>query len=246
HTRRLESVATLAGGVAHDLNNILTPMLMAAEVFHDKLTDEGDRELMSSIQAGARRGAAIIKQLLVFSRSVAQVRAVVDVAQLVTTTVGAAKESLPPNITLVERVSADLWPVTADAAQLQQVVLSLCTNGCDAMPNGGTLTVTVENSRLSPRASTQNPWGKGGPCVMISVADTGRGIAPEVIGRVFDPFYTTKEMGKGAGLGLSSVHGIVTGHGGTVTVDSELGHGSVFRIFLPATAVPTAITGAKV
>ena len=240
HTQRLESVATLAGGVAHDLNNVLTPMLMATEVFHGKLADERDRELMADMAAGARRGAAIIRQLLVFSRSVAPVRAPVDVAQLVRGAAAFARANFRAGAVVVENVPAGLWSVTADAAQLRQALENLCINAGEAMPTGGTLTLSAENSLTSPRASTQNPWGKGVPSVMITVADTGRGIPRHIIGRIFDPFYTTKEVGKGVGLGLSSAHGMVIGHGGSITVESEPGRGATFRIFIPATrtAVP--------
>lgn len=235
HTQRLESVATLAGGVAHDLNNILTPMLMVTGVFHRKLTDPRDRELMAGVEAGAKRGAAIVRQLLVFSRSLAHERTAVDLAELVRETARAVREKNAGKIAVVESAEPELWPIKADLEQIRQVLASLCTNACEAMPHGGRLTLRVENTRQSPRATTSNPWGKGGPCVVVTVRDTGTGIAPEVIGRIFDPFFTTKEIGRGSGLGLSSVHGIVTGHGGTVEVESQQGQGATFRVFLPAT-----------
>ncbi len=250
HTQRLESVATLAGGVAHDLNNILTPMLMVTGVFHRKLTDPRDRELLAGVEAGARRGAAIVRQLLVFSRSLAQERTAVDVAELVREAARTVREKNVGKIAVVENAEAELWPIKADAAQIRQILASLCTNACEAMPQGGTLTLRAENTRQSPRATTSNPWGKGGPCVVVTIVDTGTGIAPEVIGRIFDPFFTTKEIGRGSGLGLSSVHGIVTGHGGAVEVESQAGQGATFRVFLPATfkrqslAKPTQSEGA--
>lgn len=235
HTQRLESVATLAGGVAHDLNNILTPMLMVTGVFHRKLTDPRDRELLDGVEAGAKRGAAIVRQLLVFSRSLAQERTLVNVGELVREAAQAVRAKNAGNVSVVEEAVPDLWPIKADLAQIRQVFASLCTNACEAMPQGGTLTLRAENTLQSPRATTANPWGKGGPCVAVSIVDTGAGIAPEVIGRIFDPFFTTKEVGRGSGLGLSSVHGIVTGHGGTVSVESQPGQGTTFRVFLPAT-----------
>jgi signal transduction histidine kinase len=234
HTQRLESVATLAGGVAHDLNNILTPMLMVTGVFHRKLTDPRDRELMAGVEAGAKRGAAIVRQLLVFSRSLAHERTTVDLAELVRETARLVREKNAGKIAVVESAEPELWPIRADLEQIRQVLASLCTNACEAMPQGGRLALRAENTRQSPRATTSNPWGKGGPCVMVTVMDTGTGIAPEVIGRIFDPFFTTKEIGRGSGLGLSSVHGIVTGHGGTVEVESQQGQGATFRVFLPA------------
>jgi PAS domain S-box-containing protein len=234
HTQRLESVATLAGGVAHDLNNILTPILMSVEVFGDKLTEPKDREMMAGLEKGARRGAAIVRQLLVFSRSVVQSRVAIDPGTLIRDAAQWVRTNFSPDIRVIEQAPAEMWTVTADLAQMRNVLDLLCTNAREAMPEGGTLTLAVENTRLTNRISTANPWGKSGAFVVISVTDTGRGIAPEIVGRIFDPFYTTKEVGKGSGLGLSAVHGIVTGHGGNVTVESTLGLGATFRVFLPA------------
>jgi hypothetical protein len=234
HTKRLESVATLASGVAHDLNNILTPILMSVEIFGDKLSDPKDREMMAGLERGARRGARIVRQLLVFSRSVSPVRVLVDSAELIHDAAQAVRANFPPNIQVIEYSSSGIWPVTADHGQLRQALDYLCANAREAMPEGGTLTLAVENTKLTQLTSAVNPWVKGGAFVVITVTDTGRGIAPEILGRIFDPFFSTKEVGKGAGLGLSTVHGIVTGHGGNVTVESEPGHGATFRVFLPA------------
>jgi len=234
HTKRLESVATLASGVAHDLNNILTPILMSVEIFGDKLSDPKDREMMAGLERGARRGARIVRQLLIFSRSVSPVRVLVDSAELMHDAAQAVRANFPANIQVIEYSFSGIWPVTADQGQLRQVLEYLCANSREAMPAGGTLTLSVENTKLTQRASTMNPWGKGGAFVVITVTDTGHGIAPEIMGRIFDPFFSTKEVGKGAGLGLSAVHGIVTGHGGNVTVESEPGQGATFRVFLPA------------
>jgi PAS domain S-box-containing protein len=239
HSQRLESVATLAGGVAHDLNNILTPMLMAGGVLDGKLKDPADREMMRTLESGARRGATIVRQLMTFAQSMAEYRVTVDPAQVIRDAVQFARATFPPSIAVVDRLPPDLWPVTADPAQLQQVLQSLCTNAREAMPLGGTLTLSAENTQRVRRATTRNPWGKGGAFVVITVADTGRGIPPEIIGRIFDPFFTTKEIGQGSGLGLSSVHGIVNGHGGEVTVESQPGIGATFKVYLPAKRVTT-------
>jgi signal transduction histidine kinase len=231
------------------LNNILTPMLMASSVLHEKLTDPRDRELIASLETGARRGAMIVRQLMVFSQSLAQSRVRVDVAQIIRETSRHLRVTFPPTISIVDQVPPGLWSVTADPGQLRQVLENLCQNSRDAMPLGGTLTLTVENARLTQSASTQNPWGKEGAFVKIEVTDTGRGIPPDVIDRIFDPFFTTKQVGEGSGLGLSTVHGIVNGHGGKVTVESEPGLGATFRVFLPATvnvgdeAVPASRPG---
>jgi PAS domain S-box-containing protein len=238
HSQRLESVATLAGGVAHDLNNILTPMLMASSVLQDKLADARDRELLASLESGARRGALIVRQLLGFSESLAETRVRINVAQLVRESSRIIRASFPPTIFLVEQLPPDLWAVTADPEQLRQVLDNLCTNAREAMPLGGTLTLSAANTRLTQSASTRNPWSKVGAFVMIAVSDTGRGIPREIIGRIFDPFFTTKQVGEGSGLGLSTVHGIVNGQGGSVTVESEPGLGATFKVFLPAQMNP--------
>lgn len=234
HAQRLESVATLAGGVAHELNNIFTPILMSAGVFGDKISDPRDREMLAGMQKGARRGAAIVRQLLAFSRSVAPKRELVDVEKLIYEAARSAREISPLNMAVIVRVAPGLWRVKADLAQLQSVLESLCVNAHDAMPQGGTVLISAENIRLTQPASTKNPWEKGGPFVLISVTDSGAGIPPEMVNRIFDPFFTTKDVGKGPGLGLSAVLGIVTGNGGNVTVDSQPGEGATFKIFLPA------------
>jgi PAS domain S-box-containing protein len=237
HSQRLESVATLAGGVAHDLNNILTPMLMAGSVLLHKLAETRDREMVMALESGARRGAAIVRQLMMFSQSVAHSRVAVSPAELIREVAQQARTTFPTNIVVVERIATDLWSIMADPAQLRQVMNNLCVNAREAMPQGGTLTLTVENTRLTQRPSTANPWGKGGAFLVMSVSDTGRGIPTAIIGRIFDPFFTTKQVGEGSGLGLSTAHGIVNGHGGTITVESQPGQGATFNVFLPASIV---------
>ncbi len=233
-SRRLEAVGTLAGGVAHDLNNILTPILMASDVLREKLPTDSDRELMTMLEQGARRGAAIVRQLLTFSRGVAQARASVDVGALIRECARSLRSSWPAEWVVVERVAPELWRVTADAGQLQQALANLCANAHEAMPGGGVLTLSAENVELDDGVTSRNPWGKAGRFVAITVSDTGRGVTPEVARRVFDPFFTTKEIGQGPGLGLSVVHGIVRDHGGSITMAAEVGRGTTFRVILPA------------
>ncbi len=246
HSQRLESVGTLAANkVAHDLNNILTPMLMVGTVLREKLTDPADRALFDQIEAGARRGAAIVRQLLTFSRDLPQARTAVDLGQLMTEMMDIMRGTFPREIELVARVPEGLWPVTADPIQLHQVLMNLCINARDAMPAGGTLVLAAENlpahGELAPAAAAG-----AGRAVRLTVSDTGRGIPPEIKGRIFDPFFTTKEVGQGTGLGLSTVHGIVQSHGGTVTVESELNRGSSFHVILPASATAPAAPAAPV
>lgn len=234
NSQRLETVGTLAGGVAHDLNNILTPILMSTAVLRGNLREPADRELIAMLEQGAQRGAAIVRQLLTFSRNLEQKRSPLNLRPMIQETLRALRPGLVQGIAVVENVDAELWHVVAAAVQMQQVLSNLCANALDAMPRGGVLTVSAQNTEFSDGVTSRNPWGKAGRFVTLTVSDTGRGIAAENIGRVFDPFYTTKEVGRGPGLGLSAVFGIVQAHGGTVDVTSEPGQGSVFRVVLPA------------
>lgn len=234
NSQRLETVGTLAGGVAHDLNNILTPILMSTSVLRGNLREPADRELIALLEQGAQRGAAIVRQLLTFSRNMEQKRSPLNLRPMIQETLRALRPGLVQGIVVVENVEAELWPVVAAAVQMQQVLANLCANALDAMPAGGVLTVSAVNTEFGDGVTSRNPWGKAGRFVTLTVSDTGRGIAPENIGRIFDPFFTTKEVGQGPGLGLSAVFGIVKAHGGNVSVASEPGQGAVFRVVLPA------------
>jgi two-component system, cell cycle sensor histidine kinase and response regulator CckA len=229
HSQRLEAVGTLASGVAHDLNNILTPIVMACGFLREKLTDPEDREMIASLEAGGQRGAAIIRQLLAFSRNLAQERVAVDLWQVARETTRLLRATLPPNITLVGPGDGAGF-VQADATQLHQVVMNLGVNARDAMSGGGVLTVKVEREdRPTPPAGSEGLALR--KRLVLTVTDTGCGMTPEVMARIFDPFFTTKP--NGTGLGLASVHGIVKAHRGLVKVESEPGRGTTFRVFLP-------------
>ncbi|MBI5690167.1 MAG: PAS domain S-box protein [Verrucomicrobia bacterium] len=233
HSQRLEAVGTLASGVAHDLNNILTPIVMASGVLTGRLTDPRDRELMQMLDSGGRRGAAIVKQLLAFSRSQAQDRVPVDLWQLVRETLQILRSALPPKV-IVVGPAPGRGAVHADSTQLHQVLMNLCVNARDAMPNGGTLTVGLTREQLPPGAPDEFGSAPGGPYLVLSVVDTGCGIPPEIRERIFDPFFTTKPGG--TGLGLATVHGIVKSHRGFVQVESAVGGGTAFRVYLPEMA----------
>ncbi|MBE2212597.1 MAG: PAS domain S-box protein [Opitutaceae bacterium] len=239
HSQRLEAVGTLASGVAHDLNNILTPMLMGAGLLHDKLADEEDRELMAMIESSGRRGAAIVKQLLAFSRSVAPERRPLAPAALVLEVVQLIRSTFPKEITIREEIGECPYEIEGDSTQLHQVLVNLAVNARDAMPQGGTLTLGLECCSIRP-PGTDAPNAPPESFLILRVSDTGHGITPEIRERIFDPFFTTKEPGKGTGLGLATVHGIVTAHRGFIRFDSTPGRGTEFRVYLPALAPGSA------
>lgn len=238
--QRMEAIGTLASGVAHDLNNILAPMLMGASLLKSKLTSEREQAILNIIENGAQRGAGIIRQLLTFSRGTEAARKSVQLRHLINDMVQLAQETFPRNLELEPTVPADLWTVKADPTQLHQVLMNLCVNARDAMPHGGKLTLSAENVRLTAAQAKLNPQAKPGPYVVLTVGDTGEGIPQAIIERIFDPFFTTKPEGKGTGLGLSTVLAIAKNHGGFVTVYSEPGKGSVFKVYLPAAEAPGA------
>jgi len=243
HSQRLETVGTLAGGVAHDLNNILTPMLMASSILRETLTAPADRELIAMIDGNGKRGAAIVKQLVAFSRSMAQDRQALDPRQILQEIAQLMSASLPKSIAVLAPDCGNAGLVQVDPTQLQQVLMNLCVNARDAMPSGGTITLRVRREELPADGQARNGGATGGTFVVITVADTGTGIPPEIIDRIFDPFFSTKGLGKGTGLGLASSHGIIKAHGGFMRVESTPGQGSIFRLYLPALNIgvhPTA------
>jgi PAS domain S-box-containing protein len=231
--QRLEAIGTLASGVAHDLNNILAPMFMVAPLLKEKVSDPADIHLLSIIESSAQRGANVVRQLLTFSRGIAGDRGPLQVRHLVKEMVAIMQETFPREIKITQEVPSDLPAIVGDGTQIHQVLMNLCVNARDAMPDGGTLTVGATVVTVSAEAATLQPGAKPGPYVVVSVGDTGHGIPPEVRNRIFEPFFTTKELGKGTGLGLSTVLGIVKSHGGFLTVDSEVGYGTRFQVYLP-------------
>lgn len=232
--QRMEAIGTLASGVAHDLNNILTPMLMVAGLLKESLGDARDREMLVMVEKSAQRGASIISQLLTFSRGVEGTRASVQPKYLLKEMMNLMQETFPRNIELQQDMAGDLWTVVVDSTQFHQVLLNLCVNARDAMPEGGKLTLSARNVLLGEKDIQGHEEAMPGPHLLVMVSDTGHGIPPSIIGRIFDPFFTTKELGKGTGLGLSTVIGIVKSHKGFINVYSEPGRGTVFRIYFPA------------
>ncbi|PYS79830.1 MAG: hypothetical protein DMF66_01330 [Acidobacteria bacterium] len=195
--QRMESIGTLAGGIAHDLNNVLSPILMAVQMLQLKVSDEGAQEWLKILQANAERGADMVKQVLSFARGVEGERVALQPKHLVKDVVKILKDTLPKSVSLSYEVPNDLWMVSADATQVHQVLMNLCVNARDAMPQGGELTLRAENVTLDDSYARMHLEAKPGRYVMLTVTDTGAGIPSEVISRIFEPFFTTKETGKG-------------------------------------------------
>jgi PAS domain S-box-containing protein len=232
--QRLESIGTLAGGIAHDLNNVLSPILMGVQMLQVKITDEQSRRMLELMRSNAERGAEMVKQVLSFARGVEGERVALQIRHLIKEVVKILAETLPKFIQINYRIAEDLWVLSGDATQLHQVLMNLCINARDAMPEGGALIIEAENKEIDQTYSQMIIEARPGRYVLLTVSDTGHGIPADQLNRIFDPFFTTKEIGKGTGLGLSTVLGIVKGHGGFVNVYSEIGKGTQFKVHLPA------------
>ncbi|HEY6951609.1 MAG TPA: PAS domain S-box protein, partial [Bacteroidota bacterium] len=233
-SQKLESIGLLAGGIAHDINNVLTPIIVGIEFLKGKETNNEARKMFDMIGTSARRGAEIVKQVLTIGRRVTGERTEVQLKHLLKEMAKVAVETFPKSIRMQTSLPDDVWMVSGDATQLHQILLNLCVNARDAMPNGGTLTMGAKNVFLDEHYAHLHVDAKPGPYVLLQVSDTGSGIPGEIIHKIFEPFYTTKEPGKGTGLGLSTVHAIVKNHNGFVNVYSEVGKGTRFNVYLPA------------
>jgi PAS domain S-box-containing protein len=233
-SQRMESIGTLAGGIAHDLNNVLAPLLISVQVLKEKVSDDDGKELLDSLEANVKRGASLVKQVLTFGRGIKGERVPVHPKNIGDGIARIVRETFPKSLKFKIQCADDLWTVTGDPTQLEQVLMNLCVNARDAMPGGGTLSLRMENRVFDKNHPAANLEAKPGSYVVISVSDTGMGMAQEVQDRIFEPFFTTKEQGKGTGLGLSTALAIVKSHGGFVNCYSEVGKGSVFKVYLPA------------
>ncbi|MBF2062904.1 MAG: PAS domain S-box protein [Calothrix sp. C42_A2020_038] len=237
HAQRLENIGTLASGIAHDLNNILTPILAATQLLPLKNPnlDAKSRELLKILADNSKRGIDLIKQILSFGCGNQDKRAVIQVRYLITEVLQVARQTFPRSIEInMDLPTKDLWTISANTTQLHQVLMNLCVNARDAMPNGGTLKLAAENLYVDENYSSMNLDAHAGSYVVITITDTGCGIKPEDKERIFEPFFTTKEVGKGTGLGLSTVLSIIKNHGGFINVDSEVRKGTSFKLYLPA------------
>ncbi|NDB78125.1 MAG: response regulator, partial [Verrucomicrobia bacterium] len=239
--RRIEAVSTLAGGMAHELNNVLGPVLMAAQLLRKQVSGKS-RTLVDSVEASAQRGADIVKQVLTFARGFHGERAPVSPEMLVREVVQSLQDTFPRNVRVSSEVADDLLLISADASQLHRVLLNLAVNARDAMPSGGTLkfsvgNVTVDEKFISSRRATN---ARPGNYVLFRVADSGVGIPRDILPRIFEPFFTTKEPGQSVGLGLATALGVVQSHGGFILVETEEDKGTEFQIYLPAAGAETS------
>jgi two-component system, cell cycle sensor histidine kinase and response regulator CckA len=237
-TQRMESLGTLAGGVAHDLNNVLTPILMSVQLLASQETDPGRTELLETMEASVKRGAEMIRQVLSFARGVEGRRIDIDLGRLLDNLFAFCKDSLPANVSVSPDNDDDLWHTIGDPTQLLQVMTNLVNNAKDVLPNGGNIAIRAHNVVVEDQfSSLSRGLVEPGSYVVIEVEDNGPGMSPEVLDRVFEPFFTTKGVGEGTGLGLATSIAIVRSHGGQLHAYSEMEHGSRFHIHLPAVFV---------
>jgi PAS domain S-box-containing protein len=238
--QKIETIGTLAGGIAHDFNNILSPIVGYTEIAMDQLgADHPARADLEQVQNAAHRAKELVRQILIFARGGSDERRPIQLHLVIHEALRLIRSTLPSTIEISQRVATRNDTVVADAAQMHQIIMNLCTNAAHAMrETGGVLRVETEPVDVSAGAGTESanrtPQLAPGSYVVLRVRDQGVGMEPATVARVFEPFFTTKKSGEGTGLGLAVVHGIVASHGGTVTVESELGKGSTFSVYLPS------------
>ena len=232
-TQRMNTIGTLAGGMAHDLNNALAPVLLGTQLLRRKTTDAEAQNLLSLIESNTNRGAEMVRQVLLFARGRGGDFERLDLAPLVKELEKMVRETFPKNITVATFLPPDLWAVRGNVTQLHQVLLNLCVNARDAMPGGGELSFVADNVELGAAEAAGIPGATPGEFVSLLVSDTGTGMPRDVVARIFEPFYTTKGEGRGTGIGLSTVQRIVQAHAGFLRVESEPGRGTAFEVFIP-------------
>jgi two-component system, cell cycle sensor histidine kinase and response regulator CckA len=234
--QRLESLGMLASGIAHDLNNILTPIMGIVQLLPKKVQnlDASTQRLLTILDETTHRGADLVKQILSFTQGLEGTPTNTQIRHIIAEVQKIIRQTFPKNIDLITDIAPDLWLISADPTLMHQVLVNLCVNARDAMPDGGNLEISAQNLMLDEHYARMHLDAQVGPYIAITISDTGQGIAPEHLDRIFDPFFTTKDLGKGTGLGLSTVLGIVKSHHGFLNVYSDLGKGSRFKLYLPA------------
>lgn len=236
--QRMESIGMLANGIAHDLNNTLSPIMISLELLREKVKDDEDGQTtIDLLEKSGVRATNLVKQIQSFARGAEGEREPLQVANIISEVAQMVKETFPRNIDIkngVDSNSSNLSIILGDATQMDQVLMNLCVNARDAMPNGGLLSISAENFYIDENYARMNIESKVGRYVVITVSDTGTGIPSEILDKIFDPFFTTKPFGKGTGLGLPTALAIIKGHGGFINVYSEVGKGSAFKVYLPA------------
>jgi two-component system, cell cycle sensor histidine kinase and response regulator CckA len=240
--QRMEHLGLLVAGIAHDLNNILSPALLVAPFMRPLVQKESDHAFLDSVERSAERGASLVKQILLFAQGRGDGHIPVKPGSLARELVGLVRETFPRSLQFEEEIPGDLWPVNANPTQLHQVLLNLLVNARDALDGHGLITLRVANRLLDAPAAARIEGGRSGAFVCFEIGDTGPGIPADVLPRIWEPFFTTKPVGKGTGLGLSTVRGIISNHLGFCEVQTAPGEGTVFRVFLPAASTPADTT----
>lgn len=245
--QRMESIGRLVSGIAHDLGNLLVPILLGVKVLQQRFAaDEKAMRTLAVIQQSGERGAEMVQQVLAFARGVQGERVSLYPQQVIRDVETLIQEAFPSSIDVTTDLQENLWRVRGDATQLQQVIMNLCVNASDAMPDGGQISIVAMNVEVDTTMARRNLEAEPGAYVKISVADTGVGISPDVLDNIFEPFFTTKPVGKGTGLGLSTVYNIVKSHGGFVGVESEVGMGTTFHVYVPVAVEEQGVQGEDV
>ena len=232
--QRMESIGALAGGIAHDLNNIFSPILMTAQMLAEQLPEEDRKKMIAILTGSAQRGAEMVSRILTFARGTGGLKTKLQIDPVLSEVARLLKSVLPPSINLEIKIEPGLPAVLGNSTQLHQVLMNLCVNARDAMPGGGNLLVSAQGTVLENYTSQWEVQPISGQFTTISVSDTGQGMSPDILGRIFEPFFTTKSPEKGTGLGLATVRGIVRNHGGFIEIFTEPGRGATFRVHFPA------------
>ncbi|MCX6134398.1 MAG: PAS domain S-box protein [Ignavibacteriales bacterium] len=233
-TRKMESIALLTSGMAHDLQNILAPISISIPLLRKRLSDESGLAILQVVEESAHSGLDLVKNIMTYGRGISGERVVLNVDSILDQVLTMVKQSMPESVSIDKRVNSHPALVSGDQHQLKQVFLNLCVNARDAMPSGGKLVLEVFRAEADESLMEYHPDALPGPYVIVNVSDTGKGIPDEHLDRIFEPFFTTREQGEGTGLGLSIAHGIVQSHSGYITVKSIVGRGTTFCVYLPA------------